>query len=473
MAESARSSGLSFGYRPFGGRSAKPASTALILAAGVSGLVSISMLGMYFASLRRAGRGGEAVIASLESSASDGDQRMTREAAEKFLDESVVLSFDSKSFQTTWRELGLVVDEDAVARTAGRKGLKVKPVALNREKGLERLVAYKDAYDRPAVDARIDLEHRQVIPDKTGFGIHVYESLALVEETARTGKNAIELTGGVIEPSVTRTQLGDIDVSHVMGWFETRFPMVEKDRNYNLKVAAEKLNGYILMPHQEFSFNAIVGDRTEKEGYRVAHVITAGEMVDGLAGGTCQISTTLHGASWFAGLEILHSLPHSRPSAYVTMGLDATVVYPTTDLKLRNPYDFPVVIRYVVAQGVARVEILGQKRPYDKVEFEREVKKEIPYDTITREDDTLPVGSTIVEQIGFPGYELVRRRNFYQKKGNRLVKVKKEERDIKYPPTVEYIRVGTNPDPNIPMPKQPPLHGPKPPGKDPIYKFSQ
>jgi vancomycin resistance protein YoaR len=254
-----------------------------------------------------------------------------------------------------------------------------------------------------------------------------------------------------------------------MGWFETRFPMVEKDRNYNLKVAAEKLNGYILMPKQEFSFNAIVGDRTEKEGYRVAHVITGGEMVDGLAGGTCQISSTLHGASWFAGIDIVSSTPHSRPSAYVTMGMDATVVYPTTDLKLRNPYDFPVVIRYVVAQGVVRVEILGQKRPWSRVEFEREVKTEIPYETITREDNTLPVGTTIVEQLGFPGYELLRKRNFFLN-GKRK---KTEKWNLKYPPTTEYIRIGTNPDPNLEAPKQAKLHGPKPPGKNPIYKFSQ
>ena len=240
----------------------------------------------------------------------------------------------------------------------------------------------------------------------------------------------------------------------------THFAVGEKDRNYNLKVAAEKLNGHILMPGEEMSFNAIVGDRTEKEGYRVAHVIQAGEMIDGLAGGTCQISSTLHAAAFFAGLEMTSTRPHSRPSAYITMGLDATVVYPTTDFKMKNPSDFPVAIRYEVAQGIVRVEILGKERPWEKVQFEREILEEKPFETITREDPTLPIGATVVEQAGFPGYKLERRRVFF-KDGK---KVKTEKRKLEYPPTTEYLRIGTNPDPNLVAPEQPKIHGPMDPG---------
>ncbi len=292
----------------------------------------------------------------------------------------------------------------------------------------------------------------------------------MLEETARAGGLALELVGGKVLPHTTAAKLGDIDISHVLGHWETKYPPVEKDRNYNLKVAAEKVNGTILLPGEELSFNTKVGDRTEKEGYRVAHVITAGEMVDGLAGGTCQVSSTLHGAAWFAGLDIVSSRPHSRPSAYITMGLDATVVYPTTDLVIKNSYDFPVVLRYVVSQGTMRVEVLGRKRPYDKIAFEREIKKEIPYQTITREDDTLPAGTMIVEQIGFPGYELVRRRIFL--KDGKEVKV--EKMPIKYPPTTEYIRVGTNMNPNLVAPVAPKHHGLRPPeGKGGKWRMYQ
>jgi hypothetical protein len=148
--------------------------------------------------------------------------------------------------------------------------------------------------------------------------------------------------------------------------------------------------------------------------------------------------------------------------------MDATVVYPTTDLQLGNPYDFPVVIKYTLSQGTVRVEVLGKERPYDKISFEREVKKEIPFETVTRQDDSMPVGSQIIEQGGFPGYNLVRRRVFY--KGG--AEVKAEKWPIQYPPTTQYVRVGTNPDPNLKAPEQKEVHGPMNPGGI-TYKMEQ
>jgi vancomycin resistance protein YoaR len=253
---------------------------------------------------------------------------------------------------------------------------------------------------------------------------------------------------------VSKATLGIEEISHVLGSFKTNFAVHDKDRNFNLKLAASKLNGYVIRPGETFSFNQVVGDRTEKEGYKIAHVITAGEMVDGLAGGTCQISTTLFGASFFAGLEVVNSLPHSRPSTYVTMGLDSTVVYPTVDLVMKNPYDFPVVIHYRVTRGEATVEILGKKRPYDKVVFEREVEEELPFTTQERPDEALPIGYVSLDQPGFPGWKLIRYRKFF--KGNKLVKTDKWK--LFYRPVTEYVRVGTNVDPLAEVPAEEKQH---------------
>lgn len=465
-----------------GGGGAAPGRLHLVLG-GILLLASVALCGWYFAAIRQVSAGPLEPETQASTAAAEpggrGDELKApvRKAAEGFLAAPVRLRFDGKEFEVSWSALGLIVDEQAVAREATRLaaagkdaaavdaeyflgGERLVPVALDRQKGLEALVGYKDSYDRAPVDARVDLEKRQVIPESSGFGIDVYASLSRVEQTAQAGAHEVELAGGEIQPQVTREKLGNLDVSTVMGWFETRFPVGEKDRNYNLKLAAEKINGHVIMPGEIFSFNAVVGERSEKQGYRVAHVIAGGEMIDGLAGGACQVSSTLHGAAFFAGLELVQSRPHSRPSAYITMGMDATVVWPATDVKLRNPYDFPVAIRYVVSQGTMRVEILGKPRPYDKIVFEREILKEIPYETITREDDTMPIGATIIEQPGFPGYDLVRRRLYYR--GDEVVKTEKWR--IKYPATTEYLLVGTNPDPNLPQPKQKKPHGPMSPG---------
>lgn len=471
MSESARTVGTPSGYATAAGVAGVARGRLYAALAALLGVASAALLVLYFAGIRQVA-GQPIPPATTKMGAApldDGQLDALRGAAEKYLDAPVVLRFDGKELRVTWRELGLAVDEAALARLRPEgsigddyflAGGRPVPVALERQKGLEQLVAYKDQYDRPPEDARVDLENKKVIPERTGFGIDVFASLGVVERTAQSGRREVDLAGGEIAPQVTRERLGHLDVSHVMGWFETKFNVADRDRSYNLRLAAEKVNGHVIMPGEVFSFNEAVGERTEKQGYRVAGVIQAGEMIDGLAGGACQISSTLHGAAFFAGLEIVKARPHSRPSTYITMGMDATVVWPTVDVKLKNPYPFPVAIRYVVGQGTVRVEILGQARPYEKIVFVREVTEETPFETVTREDHSMPIGSQVTEQLGFPGYKLIRRRQFYR--DGKLVKEDKWR--LSYPPTTEYIRIGTNPDPNLVPPKQPKLTGPMNPG---------
>jgi len=356
--------------------------------------------------------------------------------------DKVTLKFGDQTISETWGDLGLS-----------------KENGVDRKKLSAALLALKKGYDLSAADARMDLEARKIHKERRGRAIDMYAATNAIELAAYAGKNTITLPTVAMLPTVTVKELGVDDISYVLASFTTRFPIAERARNYNLKLAASKLNGFVLKPGELFSFNESVGARSAENGYKIAHVITSGEMVDGLAGGTCQISTTLHGAAFFSGLEIVKSRPHSRPSTYVQMGLDATVVYGFTDMHLRNNFEFPVVIHYKVARGESVVRILGKKRPYDRVEFHREVLKRIPFDTVTRESDEMPIGSMIVEQHGFPGYKVRRTRKYYR---NGKV-VKKDRWVLNYRPVREYVINGTNPDPNLPPPKQKRGHGPRPP----------
>ncbi|MDB4957656.1 MAG: VanW family protein [Myxococcales bacterium] len=371
----------------------------------------------------------------------------------------------------TWGELGIEVDPSEI----GRAGSAVSesdlaslakqgsiPVKLDRDKAVKALIALKARYDKSPTDAFLDLEERVIQPDNPGAGIDVWGSLPRIETFARQGAASFELAGVPVPASVTKETLGIDDVSQVMGHYVTKFPVTERDRNFNLKLAASKINGTVLKPHDEWSFNGNVGERSEKEGYKIAHVITAGEMVDGLAGGTCQISTTLFGAAFFAGLEIPKTTNHSRPSVYTPLGFDATVVWPDTDLVLKNPYEFPVVLHYRVANGEAVVEILGKKRPWDRVEFAREIEEETPYPTEERLDEEMPEGQTMLDQAGFNGYKMKRYRRFYT--GKKMVKEQKWT--VNYKPVTEYIRRGTNKDPSAVMPPVKEVHGPKVPSSE-------
>jgi vancomycin resistance protein YoaR len=380
------------------------------------------------------------------------------EAVTAYLAEPVEVVIGASKATMHWADLGVSADPALVKQVraggndvlAAARAAGAMPVVVDHAKALAALHALKATHDRAPTDARLDLEAHAIHDDTSGYAIDVYASLARIELAARVAAPSVELVSVALPAAVTKATLGIDDISHVLGTWKTTFPVGDKDRNFNLKLAASHLNGYVLKPGEEMSFNGVVGDRTEKQGYRIAHVITAGEMVDGLAGGTCQISTTLHAAAFFAGLEFTDHTPHSRPSTYMTIGMDATVVYPTTDLKIKNPYDFPVVIMYRVARGEAQVEILGKKRPWDEIVFESRVYDELPFQTVTREDDSMPMGSSIIDQPGFPGYKVKRFRRF-MKDGK---EIKSDSKVMTYKTVTEYVRIGTNPDPNLVPPVQ-------------------
>ena len=219
----------------------------------------------------------------------------------------------------TRRELGFVVDRAAAReldRSGGQERQPVRrrgdasrarrgrvdlalPVDVDRHIALEFLTELKDDVDRAPLDARLDLEHHAIAKETPGYLLRVYDSMVAVEYAARSGADRVELAAGLSWPKVKSEDLKDIDISTVLGYWETHYSAVgpDTDRTYNLKVGADKLNGHILKPHEVFSFNEVVGDRTEKEGYRVAPVIQGGELIDGLAGGMCQIASTLHAAA--------------------------------------------------------------------------------------------------------------------------------------------------------------------------------
>ena len=429
---------------------------------------SAALLGGYFATGSRDIPG----AAAATEKATTGDAGELTRALDATLEGNVTVKVEGASRDVRWSELGVVVDPaevgfaarkasgaDAITTLASHGSL---PVRLDRARALAALAHLKATIDRSPRPARLDLEARTITDDVPGFAIDVFASLDRIETAARTGATTVDLAGVALPALTTRATLGIEDISHVLGTQKTTFAVADKERNFNLKLAASKLNGQVLGPGQEFSFNAVVGDRTEKEGYKIAHVITAGEMVDGLAGGTCQISTTLYGAAFFAGLDIVKQTPHSRPSTYVPMGFDATVVWPNTDLVLKNSYDFPVVIHYRVARGEAVVEILGKQRPWDQVVFERHVLDSTPFESQERLDETLPEGFTTYDQQGFNGYKLTRIRRFF-KDG---VEKKVEKWNVAYKPVTEYVRKGTNVDPTIKTPEVKPYHGPKAPKSD-------
>jgi vancomycin resistance protein YoaR len=317
------------------------------------------------------------------------------------------------------------------------------PVVLRSERLESKLVELKNAVDRRPKSARIDTKNGQVKADVVGLRFDVFRTMEAIAAAVRAG---VEEATAIVEevPAAHRaTDLVDVRFDEVLGYFDTHYNSDAKHeaRSFNLKLAASRFDGTVLFPGETFDFNEVVGPRTEAWGYKVAPVIASGELVDGVGGGTCQIAGTLHGAAFFAGLDIVERHPHTRPSYYIKMGLDAAVAYPTLTLRIRNPFAFPVVLVESVRGGLVRAEILGPKRT-QTVTFVRKIDEATRFDVREAPEPRLPRGQRIVSQRGVPGFNVTR---------FRIVRegafAYRERLSDLYPPTSEIVRVGTGTQP--------------------------
>jgi vancomycin resistance protein YoaR len=315
------------------------------------------------------------------------------------------------------------------------------PLTIDAGVAIPKLLELKGELDASATDAVVDLETRKLKPEKVGYRLDVYGTLAHIDAALREGLNEAKAAVETIEPKLRTSELGNVKFDQVLGYFETRYSVggKAKERTYNLRLAASRLDGAVVMPGAVFDFNAVVGPRDEAHGYRVAPVIAQGELVDGLGGGTCQISGTLHGAAFFAGLDIVERYPHSRPSFYIKLGLDATVVYPTIDFRFRNPFAFPIVLHETVSNGVVRAEILGPERKRT-VTFFRRIDEVVPFDEVERPTPKLPEGTRALAQRGIPGFKTTSSR--VVREGAYAVRTHWTD---SYPPTTQIVSVGTGP----------------------------
>lgn len=326
-------------------------------------------------------------------------------------------------------------------RNSGRKGpldLPV-PMVVDVERALPALLVLKDELDRLPKDAHLDLEKKKLVHEVPGRLLDVDATVGALADALESGKHSAPLVFEHKKPRRVAAELDNVQFDHVLGYFSTDYNRARRAaaRTFNLRLAASKLDGYVLLPGETFDFNDVVGPRDEANGYKVAPVIAQGEIVDGMGGGTCQISGTLHGAAFFAGLDIVERYPHTRPSSYIKMGLDATVVYPTIDFKIKNPFKFPVVLHETVKNGKVRAQILGPKRTRT-VTLIRHIDKAIPFDQVEREDKHLPSGVRVLSQRGVPGFKLHR----YRIVRDGPYAVRERWNDV-YPPTTQIIKVGT------------------------------
>ena len=206
--------------------------------------------------------------------------------------------------------------------------------------------------------AKVTMEGGKIVAIPEAAGVKLDE--AKVDTALYRGM----LMGGEIEIPLTEApkRIKDEDLNKITGvvsTFATNFSAGNRPRSSNIKRAAEIIDGYVLMPGEQLSFNTTIGRRTVAGGFKVAGVLASGRHEYDVGGGICQVSTTLYNASLLADLKIVKRSNHSLPVSYVPAGRDATVSYPDPDLIIENPYDFPIALDSNYAPGRLEFKILG------------------------------------------------------------------------------------------------------------------
>lgn len=166
----------------------------------------------------------------------------------------------------------------------------------------------------------------------------------------------------------------------VLSTFRTSLEGRTEGQRLNALKALRAINGAVIPPGGTFSFNSRVGSWTRERGFVRAPVSFGGVLVPSWGGGVCQVSTTLYVASLLAGLEVLERHNHAVAPSYVPTGMDAAVAYGLADLKLRNPFQFPVQIKCGAKGNQIVCQIVGLMTPKQQRERERvkfQLKREI------------------------------------------------------------------------------------------------
>ncbi len=239
-----------------------------------------------------------------------------------------------------------------------------------------------------------------IYPEEDGINFDVENAKAMIAET----KDEYQIPLIITKPTITVNQIGTEAFPDLLARFSTKYNAGNKGRTTNLKLASNKINGTVLLPGQEFSYNKVVGERTIAAGYKEAATYSNGEVVDGLGGGICQISSTLYDAVVMANLKVTTRRNHQFVTSYVGAGKDATVVWGSQDFKFVNTRKYPVKLELTVSGGVATVSVWGIKEDveYD-ITIETRKIATIPFTTQYIQDPTLPAGKEVVKQAGSNG----------------------------------------------------------------------
>ena len=216
-------------------------------------------------------------------------------------------------------------------------------------------VCYKDP-----VDAHFEVANNEVniIPEENGRYLNKDEAKTYLSKIKEGGEK-VSIPIYLSYPTVTAEMLKGKLFNATLASYSTNYGSSTANRAANVARAAKLINGTVLNVGEVFSFNGVVGPRTKENGFYPATEYVNGKSVEGIGGGTCQVSTTLYSAVLYADLNIVSRINHMMTIGYAPLGQDATVAYNSVDFKFKNSTDYPIKIQATANGSTLTVSIVG------------------------------------------------------------------------------------------------------------------
>ena len=216
---------------------------------------------------------------------------------------------------------------------------------------------------RPAEDATfaVDGSHVTVVPARPGYALDARgTSHALLAAALRRTPSArlAVLPVREAQPKLTTQAARAMHIRDVVGTYTTLYGGIA-NRIHNVQLVAHLVDDKLIAPGETFSFNKTTGERNAAKGFLEAPVIVNGELTTGLGGGVCQVSTTVFNAAFEAGLKITERTNHALYISHYPQGRDATVDYPSLDLKFVNDTGHWLLLRTFVSSSSLTVSLYG------------------------------------------------------------------------------------------------------------------
>jgi len=286
------------------------------------------------------------------------------------------------------------------------------------------LVKLGKRVEKPAKDATfgVDGSHVYVVPDRPGIRLDAIATADAVLGAALKRRPELRVARlPVVEAPATLSTAAAraMHIRGIVSSYTTVYGGIA-NRIHNVQLVAHLVDGALIAPDATFSFNKTTGDRNAAKGFLEAPVIVNGELTTGLGGGVCQVSTTVFNAAFEAGVKITERTNHALYISHYPQGRDATVDYPSVDLKFVNDTGNWLLLRTFVSSSSLTVNLYGTP-VHRRVESSTSpltphgvppVKKTV--------DPTLKPGEKVVDDDGVPALSTSVTRDVYAEDGKPL-----------------------------------------------------